>query len=371
MANKDYYEILGIPKDASPEDVKKAYKKLAKKYHPDLNKGDKRAEDRFKEINEAYAVLGNAKNRENYDRFGTVDGSNFDFSGFDFSDFGFSGMDFEDIFGSFFGGRRRSRRRAVMRGANLRYDLEIELEDVYKGLETTIQVPRLETCPQCDGTGAESEHDKITCETCGGNGIVRKSQRTPFGMFSQTITCPECHGEGKIIKHKCPECKGTGRVERERKIKIEIPAGVDDDTKLRISGQGEAGMNGGPSGDLFVFIKVKRHPIFERDGADLNIEIPISFAQATLGDSVEVPTINGKAKMKIPVGTQTDTVFRLKGKGLPELDGYGHGSLFVKVVVQTPHSLNKKQTELIKEFDELSNQRFSYKKFFSRFKDFF
>lgn len=379
---KDYYDILGVSKDASQEDIKKAYKKLAKKYHPDLNKENEESETKFKEVNQAFSVLGDEKKRENYDRFGTADGeeasSGFDQSGFDFSDFGFSdfgsggGMDFDDIFGSFFGGgRRRSRRNAPMRGSNLRYDLEITLDEVADGVEKTIRVPRLETCDACDGSGAKSKDDIQTCSTCGGNGVVRKTQRTPFGMFAQTTACPTCHGSGKIIKEKCDVCHGDGRVERERDIKVDIPAGVDSDTKLRIGGHGEAGVNGGPQGDLFVFITVKEHPVFKRKGADLHIEIPISFAQAALGDTVEVPTIKSKAKMKIPSGTQTNTVFRLKNEGLPDIDGYGKGSEYVKVVVKVPEKLSSEQKKLIEKFDKLSDQRFDYKKFFSKIKGMF
>ncbi|MFP4401476.1 MAG: molecular chaperone DnaJ [Candidatus Woesearchaeota archaeon] len=373
---KDYYDILGLSKDASQDEIKKAYKKLAKKYHPDLNKDNTEAEDKFKEVNEAFAVLGDQKKRDNYDRFGSAEGSSgFGQGGFDYSDFegmsGDFGFDFDDLFGSIFGGGRRSRRSAARRGANLRYDLELDLEDVTRSFEKTILVPRTEKCPKCHGSGAKSDDDIITCDTCHGTGAVRRTQRTPFGVFAQTTVCPKCGGKGKTVKEPCEECDGAGKVERERKIKIDIPAGVDSETKLRISGQGDAGENGGPPGDLFVFITVKEHPVFERNGADLYIEIPISYAQAVLGDTVEVPTIYGKAKMKIPSGTQGSTVFRLKNEGLPELNGYGNGSEYVKVNIKVPKKISKKQEELLTEFDNLGDERFSYKKFFSKIKDMF
>ena len=378
MAKKDYYETLGVEKSASVDEIKKAYKKLAKKYHPDLNADNKaESEAKFKEINEAYAVLGNEKNRENYDRFGTADGasnfSGFDQSGFDFSNFT-ENFGFDDLFDSFFGGgSRRStpNRTRARRGDDLRYDIEITLEEVFKGIKKTITVPKFDTCPDCDGSGAKSKSDIHTCETCGGHGAVRKTQRTPFGMFAQTVTCPECHGSGKEIKHKCPTCGGEGRVHVEKKIKVDIPAGIDSGNRLRLGGQGEAGVNGGSNGDLYVFVEVKDHPIFDRDGSDLYIEIPISFAQAAMGDSVEVPTIDGKAKMKIPAGTQSGTKFRLKNEGLPELNGYGNGSQYVTVQIKTPEKLNKKQIQLLNEFEKVSSEKFDYKKFFSKIKDMF
>ena len=376
--SEDYYQILGISKDASPDEIKKAYKKLAKKYHPDLNKDNPDSEKKFKELNQAYSVVGDDKKREHYDRFGSSEGQGFGQNGgFNqgYSDFGdMGGVDFDDIFESFFGGRgsrRGSRRNGPRRGADLRYDLELELAEVVEDLTKTITVPRLQKCDKCNGSGAKSKSDIITCDMCHGSGKVQRTQRTPFGMFSQTTSCPKCHGKGEFIKETCSKCDGSGRVEEESKIKINIPAGVDSDTKLRITGQGEAGEHNGPSGDLFIFISVKDHEIFEREGADLHLEIPVSFTQLSLGDTIEVPTIKGKAKMKIPQGTQTSTIFRLKNEGLPELNGYGKGSQYVKVIVQVPKKVSKKQTELLEQFEKISDEKLDYKSFFSKIKNMF
>ncbi len=379
--SKDYYDSLKVGKGAGQDEIKKAYKKLAKKYHPDLNKNDKESESKFKEINEAYAVLGDAKKRENYDRFGSAEGNQgfggqggFDFSGFGGGQGGFGGDDFVDeIFSSFFGGGRRSSRRANTRtrGSDLRYDFEISLEDVAHGLKRKIKVPRKETCDHCKGTGAESPSDVETCGTCHGQGAVQKTQRTPFGVFAQTVTCPACHGKGKSVKKKCHECHGESRIVKEPTITVEVPKGISSGVKLRMTGQGESGLNGGPSGDLYIFIHVKEHNIFKRDHSDLRLEIPISFSQAALGDSIEVPTIDGKAKLKIPQGTQSHTIFRLKGEGLPGFHGGRDGNLMVKVVVQTPEKLNKTQTKLLKEFDESMDDRFNLKSFLDKLKGLF
>jgi molecular chaperone DnaJ len=376
--SKDYYETLGISKNATQDEIKKAYKKLAKQYHPDLNSGSKDLEHKFKEINQAYSVLGDEKKRENYDRFGSDDGGQgFNYSGF--SQGGFSGFgggmgdDFVDeIFESFFGGSRRtrsSRRTYSQSGANLRYDISITLEEAYDGVSKTIVIPKLETCDKCDGTGAKSKSDIETCEMCNGSGVVRRTQRTPFGMFSQNTTCPKCHGEGKTIKEKCSKCHGEGRIEVESKIKVDIPAGVDSNTKLRLSGKGEAGVNGGPNGDLFVFIEVKEHDIFDRDGSDLYLTIPISFTQAAIGDTIEVPTIKGKAKMKIPAGTQTETIFRLKNEGMPEVHRSSKGSEYVKVTIKVPEKLSKKQTKLLEDFEKVSTEKFDFKSFIDKIKE--
>ncbi len=352
---KDYYEILGVSKDASKEDIKRAYKRLAKKYHPDISKEDGAAE-KFKEVSEAAAVLGDDQKRANYDQFGTADMSG-GFggqggAGFDFSDFMSGGsFDMGDIFDQFFGGgqRRRSRQK---RGHDLRYDLEITLEEAAEGDKKHIVIPRMATCTKCDGSGAQSASDIKTCDTCNGSGVEKTTRRTPFGIFQQSTTCSRCRGEGKTIKNPCPVCDGEGRIQKNQKIEIEIPAGVETGTKLRVKGEGEAGYKGAPSGDLYVVIHVQEHDTFERDGNDIYISIPISFAQACLGDEIEVPTLKGTAKLKIPAGTQTDTLFRMKNKGIPSLHGYGKGSEFVKVIVQTPEKLTKKQKELIKQFDK-------------------
>lgn len=317
---KDYYKILGVDRSASREEIKKAYKRLAKRYHPDLNKDDPKAEERFKEINEAAAVLADDKRRQQYDTFGTADFSGFQAGagGFDFSGFGGMNFDlgdiFEGIFEGFGFGSRRRQKAGPRRGADLRFDLDISLEDAAFGANKHIILPRFESCTKCDGSGAESKSDIKSCAECGGSGVVRKTSRTPFGMFSRTSTCSKCRGEGKVIKNFCPVCDGSGRVEKSRKIKIEIPKGVDSGTRLRIAGEGEAGEKGGPSGDLYVVLNILPHDVFERHGNDLYIEVPISFAMACLGGEIDVPTLGSTVKMKITEGTQTNTIFRLKGK---------------------------------------------------------
>lgn len=378
MAN-DYYETLGVPKGASADELKKAYKKLAKKHHPDLNKGNPESEKKFKEINEAYKVLGDDKSRSNYDRFGSAEGGNpfgggQGFGGFDFS--GSQDFDLGDIFEGFFGGggaRRGGASRASrpMRGADLRYDMEISLEDAFNGKTINILIPKLGVCDRCAGTGAKDVNDIKTCGTCHGTGTMRVTRRTPFGMMAQTATCSSCHGKGKTISEPCPSCDGAGRKEVRKNIEVKIPAGVDSGSRLRLSGEGEAGPNAGPSGDLYVFLTVTEHDLFEREGEDLSIDIPISFVQASLGDEIEVPTIDGKAKMKIPAGTQSETSFRLKGKGMPEIHSSHRGSQYVKISVKVPTKLNKKQTELLKQYDQVSEERFEYKNFFKKIKDAF
>jgi molecular chaperone DnaJ len=356
---KDYYKILGVEKNASKEEIKKAYKRLAKKYHPDLNKDDPTAEEKFKEINEAAAVLADDKRRQQYDTFGTADFSGFQggAGGFDFS--GFGGMDFdlgdlfEGIFGRSFGFGGKRRRAGPRRGSDLRFDLDIALEEAAFGATKHIILPRFETCTKCSGSGAESKSDIKNCGECNGSGMVKKTTQTPFGMFARTSTCPKCHGEGKVIKNFCPVCDGAGRVEKSRKIKIEIPKGVSTGTRMRVTGEGEAGEKGGQSGDLYVLLNVLEHDIFDRHGNDLYLEVPISFAMACLGGEIDVPTLEGKkVKLKIQEGIQTNTVLRLKGKGVPYLNSYGSGDQKVRIIVQTPKKLTKKQKQLLKEFDK-------------------
>ncbi|MBW3015481.1 molecular chaperone DnaJ [Candidatus Woesearchaeota archaeon] len=346
---KDYYDILGVPKDATKEQIKKAYKKLAKKYHPDINK-DEGAAEKFKEINEAAAVLGDDEKRSRYDQFGTAEPGFEGFSGFDFSDMfgGFESFDFGDIFDRFFGGSRR-RRSSSSRGADLRYDIDITLEEAATGVKKSIIVPRLETCSKCDGSGAKSKSDIKQCPDCNGSGYIRTTRRTPFGVFSSTTGCPKCRGEGKVVKEYCDICDGAGRVRKNKKIEVTIPPGVDTGSKLRIPGEGESGEKGGPSGDLYIVLHQLEHNIFDRDGDDIYVKVPITFTQAVLGDEIEVPTLDGKAKLKIPAGTQSATLFRMKNKGLPNLRGYGTGSEYVKVFVEVPKKLTKKQKELITE----------------------
>lgn len=365
---KDYYDLLGVSKTATKEEIKAAYKKLAKKYHPDINK-DAGASEKFKEINEAASVLGDDKKKAEYDQFGTVGsqggmgGAGGGFSGFDFSNFNFGSgssgsfgeeFDFGDIFDAFTGGgfsgfgrRGSGSRRQSYRGNDLRYDLEITLEDVAKGIETHISLAKLETCRKCAGSGAEDPDSEVSCTGCNGSGRITKTQRTPFGIFQTTTVCPKCRGEGKIIETPCKECHGEGRVRQSKRLTVKIPAGVDDSTRLRVAGEGEAGQKGGSPGDLYVFVSVKPHKLFERKGDDISLEVPISFSQAALGDTIEVPTLDGKAKLKITPGTQTNTVFRMAGKGIPHLNSYGEGSENVKVIVETPKKLSRKQKELL------------------------
>jgi molecular chaperone DnaJ len=362
---KDYYKILGVSRDASRDEIKRAYKRLAKKYHPDLNK-EAGAAEKFKEINEAASVLADDKKRQQYDQFGTTaeQFGGYDFGGFDFADFMNGSFDFGDIFDNIFGGGFRNVRTGPRHGANLRFDLEIELEDAAFGTTKHIVIPRLETCDKCNGLGAKSGSDVVACDVCDGTGTKKQTRRTPFGMFSMTTTCPKCHGEGETIKHPCPHCDGTGRVERNSKLEIKIPAGVEEGTKLRIAGEGEAGVKGEPSGDLYVVIHIKPHKIFERHGNDIYLEAPISFTQAALGGEIEVPTLKGKSKLKIPSGTQTDTIFRMKGKGIPSLHGYGTGSQNVRVIVQVPERLSARQKELLKEFDKEGKKKGFFKRVF-------
>ena len=340
MAARDFYGVLGVPRDADDAALKKAYRTLARAYHPDRNPGDKKAEDRFKEISEAYSVLSDPEKRAQYDRFGVVSGAGAA------SDVGF-GTIFEDLFEGFFGGggggRSRSRAR---RGDDLRYDLEISLEDAAQGLETKLQVPRLETCETCRGAGVEAGNQPETCGTCRGQGQVRFTQ----GFLTVARPCPNCHGEGRIIKHPCTGCRGHGRVSRERLLKVTIPAGVENGNQLRLNGEGESGFQGGPAGDLYVVLHLRPHEIFVRDGAHLICELPLTFPQVALGDEVEVPVLDGAAKLKIPAGTQPGQRLVLKGKGMPHLRGRGRGDAVYEVVVEVPTQLTARQRELLEEF---------------------
>jgi len=368
---KDYYQTLGVEENASKEEIKRAYKKLAKKYHPDLNK-DSNATDKFKEINEAAAVLGDDKRREQYDRFGTTADQFNGFQGFDFGGSSFGGG-FEDIFDAFFGGGNifgGGRRRGPTRGRDLVFELEITLKEAAFGMKKKIHVPRLQTCSRCHGSGAESNSDIETCSTCNGSGYMKKTARTPFGMFQTTSPCSVCRGEGKVIKNKCSECRGTGRVEAEKQIEVTVPAGIDNNSSLRIPNEGEAGEHNAPPGDLFVRIHVEEDELFERRDSDIYTEIGISFVQAVFGDEIEVPTLEGKARMNIPAGTETHTLFRLKGKGIKRLRGYGSGDEFVRVVIKTPKGLSKKQKDTLMEYAKLTRQDISPGKgFFSKLKE--
>lgn len=354
MNKRDYYEVLGVPQNATKEEVKNAYRQLALKYHPDRNKSPD-AEEKFKEISEAYAVLSDDEKRRQYDLFGHAGiGQQYSqediFRGVDFDEilrdlgFGFGG--FDSIFEMFFGGRR-TRPYGPQRGVDLRYDLEITLEEVAVGIEREISIPRTETCDVCHGGGASPGTEPKVCPRCRGAGQVEFTRSAGFAKFIQVTTCDRCGGRGKVIESPCKNCRGTGVVSKERRMRVKIPAGVESGSRLRLSGEGEAGLRGGPTGDLYVVVHVKPHDVFQRSDSDLLIEVPIGFAQAALGAEVEVPTIDGEAKLVIPPGTQTHTVFRLRGKGLPRLNGFGRGNELVTVIVRTPTNLSSKQKQLL------------------------
>ena len=353
--SKDYYDILGVDKNSTKEEIKKAYKKLAKKYHPDVNK-DKDSEHKFKEINEAAAVLGDDQKRSQYDQFGDADAfkkASGGFGGFDFGNMGdFASFDFGDIFDRFFSGGGFSRSRGPTRGSDIRADVEISLEEAAKGTSKKMNIPRIEKCEKCHGSGAESDSDIKTCEECNGSGTSRRTQRTPFGIFSTTSTCPTCKGKGQTIEKECKHCDGTGLVRKTRNIEVKIPAGAETGTNLRVAGEGEAGEAGAPNGDLYVIIHVKEHPIFERDGNDIYYKETISFIKAALGGEIDVPTLDGKAKLKIPAGTQPGTIFKMQGKGIAYLHGYGEGDELVEVTVKIPEKLSKKQKDILKSFEK-------------------
>jgi len=375
MAKQDYYELLGVSRDSSDRDIKKAYRRLAMKYHPDRNPGDKEAEDKFKEISEAYEVLSDAQKKAAYDQFGHagVDGQGgmggFGGGGFEgnFSDI------FGDVFGDIFGGSGGGRRRSsVQRGADLRYNLDLTLEEAVRGCEKTLQIPTYVSCETCDGSGAKPGTSAKTCSTCGGMGQVRMQQ----GFFSVQQTCPTCRGEGKVISDPCDSCHGQGRVEKTKTLQVKIPAGVDTGDRIRLAGEGEAGSHGGPAGDLYVQVHVREHAIFQRDGKHLYCEVPISFVDAALGGELDVPTLDGRVKLKIPTETQTGKLFRLRGKGVTPVRGGSVGDLMVKVIVETPVNLNSRQKELLREFadaTEEGNSTHSPKKhgFFDSVKKFF
>jgi molecular chaperone DnaJ len=355
LTKRDYYEVLGLKKEATPEEIKKAYRKLALKYHPDRNSSDSNTEDKFKEINEAYQVLSNPEKKARYDQFGSAEGmGGFDFQGGGFSDFG----DFGDIFESFFGTRTRRGERGTrsQRGANLRYNLEISFEDAAFGKETKIEVPSWENCPVCKGSGAKPGTSPQTCPDCHGTGEIRSKQNTMFGQFVNVKTCPRCAGEGKIIKDICTNCKGTGKVKKNRIVKVKIPAGVDDGHRLRISGMGEPGEKGGPSGDLYIVLYVKPHKIFKRTGVDISCNHSISFVKAALGGETSVPTLKEKVKLKIPAGTQPNSVFRLRGKGIFKIGTQQRGNQYIKIKVEVPKNINEKQRNLLLEYAKLSGE---------------
>lgn len=350
-SKRDYYEVLGLDREAAPEEIKKAYRKLARQYHPDVNPGDKESESKFKEAKEAYDVLSDPQKKARYDRFGHQDETQ------GFGGFGDFTSGFEDIFESIFGGGftgRGQQASTSRRGADLRYDLEISLKDAARGKNISINVPRAEECPDCKGTGAKAGSSPVTCSACGGTGQQQVIKNTAFGRFVTARTCEKCHGAGRIIKEYCSTCHGEGRVQRERKIEIKIPAGVDSGSKMRIPGEGEAGLRGGGPGDLYIFIHVSPHEFFTRQGNDLLCEIPLGFVQAALGSDLEVPTLEGKAKLRIPEGTQPGAVFRLRGKGIPSLRGFGKGDQLIRVKIEVPRRLNARQKKILREFAQVS-----------------
>ncbi len=348
MTKRDYYEILGVNRDASDEEIKKAYRRLAMKHHPDRNPENPKAEEHFKEAKEAYEVLSEAEKRAAYDRFGHagVDSGAQGFGGGQ----GFGGFAdaFGDIFGDIFGGG--GRRSNVYRGADLRYNLEISLEEAARGSETRIRVPTMDECATCHGSGAKPGTDPVTCPTCAGHGQVRMQQ----GFFSIQQTCPKCHGAGKIVPTPCPACQGAGRIKQHKTLSVKIPAGVDEGDRIRLTGEGEAGVNGGPAGDLYVQIHLRPHPVFTRDHNDLHCEMPISFTTAALGGEIEIPTLDGGAKIKVPAETQSGKVFRLRGKGIKGVRSQHHGDLMCHVIVETPINLTERQKELLQELESFN-----------------
>jgi molecular chaperone DnaJ len=348
MAKRDYYEVLGLNRDASEDEIKKAYRKLAMKHHPDRNPDNPKAEENFKEAKEAYEILSDDQKRGAYDQYGHagVDQSAGGAQGFsgNFSDA------FGDIFGDIFGGTGGGRRSNVYRGADLRYNMEISLEDGARGTETKIRIPVMAECETCHGSGAKVGTEPVTCTTCNGHGQVRMQQ----GFFSVQQTCPKCHGTGKMIKDPCGTCHGGGRVKQHKTLSVKIPAGVDEGDRIRLTGEGEAGVNGGPPGDLYVVIHLKPHNIFQRDGGNLHCEMPISFTVAALGGEIEVPTLDGHAKMKIPAETQTGAVFRLRDKGIKPLRSNNRGDLMCHVIVETPVKLTERQKELLAEMEAIN-----------------
>jgi len=375
MAKRDYYDVLGVSRGASADEIKKAYRTKAKELHPDRNKDNPDSEASFKEANEAYEVLKDADKKAAYDRFGHTafeggmgGGGPRPGGGFGGGDFSSAFSDvFDDLFGDFMGGRGGGRQRAS-RGADLRYNLRISLEDAFAGLQKTIKVRTLVTCTKCSGTGSEGASEPTTCPTCSGMGKVRAQQ----GFFTVERTCPTCGGLGQIIKNPCTACSGGGRTEKERALNVNIPSGVETGTRIRLAGEGEAGMRGGPPGDLYIFVEVDPHRLFERDGVNLHCRVPVSMVKAALGGQVEVPTIDGgRARVQIPSGSQSGRQMRLRGKGMPALRGQGVGDMFIELAVETPSNLTSKQKDLLEEFEKLSEDNNpESKSFFSSVKTF-
>jgi molecular chaperone DnaJ len=376
VEKRDYYDVLGVEKTASADDVKKAYRKLAMKYHPDVNK-EAGAEEKFKELSEAYAILSDEQKRATYDKFGHAGTQGFSeadmYNNINFNDI-FAGMNFGDsdnLFDLFFGGR--GGRRDSGRGSDLRYDMEIDFKEAVFGIDKEIVVPRMETCDTCHGTGAKPGSKIDTCPNCHGSGQVRQVSQSLFGQMVRVAPCPRCQGRGKIFDTPCPECKGRMKTRHVRKISVKVPAGIDNGLQLRIPGEGESGVSGNQWGDLYVVVHVKPHPFFQRYGDDVLCIMPITIAQAVLGDEIEVETLNGKAKLKIPPGTQTDTTFRLKGEGVPSLRSRSRGDMHVKVLVKVPTKLSDKQKKIFQDLavDEQDNVKNKNKNIFEKIGDAF
>jgi molecular chaperone DnaJ len=371
MAKRDFYDVLGVSKSASPEELKSAYRKLAVKHHPDKNPGNKVSEDKFKEAGEAYGILSDQEKKQNYDNFGHTA---FAGGGGGRQGAGFGGADFSDIFEDFFGdfgggGRSGGRRGSNNRGSDLRYDLSITLEEAYEGKKKDIKFSTTEKCTTCKGNGSKPGSSPDRCTVCGGNGKVRSNQ----GFFTVQQTCPQCAGSGEEITNPCNDCNGQGSKQTSKKLSVTIPKGVDDGTRIRLAGKGEAGTKGGASGDLYLFININSHDLFKRSDENLFFEFPISIADAALGKTIEIPTIDGgRAKIKIPEGTQNGKQFRLKGKGMPYMRGSGNGDFYVQINTEVPISLNKEQKELLEKFREIENEKSnpSIKKFFQKAKNF-
>lgn len=380
---RDLYEVLEIQKGASEDEIKRAYRKLAKKYHPDLNPGDKTAEAKMKEVNAAYEVLSDGDKKARYDQYG--------FAGIDPSygggaggaggfgggfGGGFQDFDLGDIFGSMFGGGfggGQQRRSGPQKGETVRVHMELTFEEAAFGCEKSVTVNRVESCKTCGGSGAKKGTSPETCSVCHGSGQVKTSQRTPFGVFQSTSPCQSCHGTGKTIKDPCPDCRGSGKQRKQRTIKVKIPAGIDDGQTISLRGEGHGGKNGGPAGDLYVTVSIRKHKLFQRDGQDVLLEMPISFVQATLGATLTVPTLHGKVQYDLPEGTQTGTVFRLRGSGIPNVNGKGRGDQYVKVNIEIPKNLTDSQKETLRKFEDSvgDNQYESKRGFFQKMKDLF
>ena len=379
MADKrDYYEVLGVNKGAGDDEIKKAYRRLAKQYHPDLNKDNPEAEEKFKEAAEAYDVLSDSEKRARYDQFGHagVDGNGFGGGGYSGGFGGFDMGDLGDIFGSFFGGGfggGSSRRNGPMRGRDIQQAIELTFEEAAFGCKKEVTIIRQESCDECAGSGAKKGTSPVKCSRCNGTGQMRTVQNTPFGQFASTSTCNACGGRGSTISDPCPSCSGTGQKRKTRKLEVNIPQGIDHGQTVSVRGQGEAGLRGGPAGDLLITVYIKKNSVFTREGEDVYVDVPLTFVQAALGCEIQIPTIDGSVSQRIPEGTQHGTKFRLKGKGIPYIRGNGRGDQYVRVIVEVPKNLSSRQKEILQEFAKESNEK-NYnqsKKFTDKIKDYF